>query len=392
MKILFLDQSGELGGAELCLLDIAKSYRDSCLIALFTDGPFRKALEQQQISTKILATQAIQVRKQGNWLQGAKSLNQLLPLILKTANLSRNYDLIYANTQKALVVGALASQLSRRPLVYHLHDILSPDHFSSTNRWLAVTLANRFAAQVFATSEASRTAFIEAGGDKSRVSVVYNGFEPALYEQQTDSNALKQQLGLEGRFLVGHFSRFSPWKGQHILIEALTYCPEDVTALLVGDALYGEQAYVQQIQAQVARLGLQERVRFLGFRSDVVPLMHSCDLIAHTSTAPEPFGRVVAEAMLCGKPVVAAQGGGMTELIEHDQTGWLVSPNQPQQLAAIIAACRDDPEQAHAVAHQAQQQASQKFNLTKVQQQISSLLEQTNRQVNAFAHQPSIVK
>lgn len=392
MKILFLDQSGELGGAELCLLDIAKSYRDSCLVALFTDGPFKKVLEQHQISTEILATQAIQVRKQGSWLQGAKSLNQLLPLILKTANLSRNYDLIYANTQKALVVGALASQLSRRPLVYHLHDILSPDHFSSTNRWLAITLANRFAAQVFATSEASQTAFVEAGGDKNRVSVVYNGFEPALYEQQPDSNALKQQLGLEGRFLVGHFSRFSPWKGQHILIEALTYCPEDVTALLVGDALYGEQAYVQQIQAQVATLGLQERVRFLGFRSDVVPLMHSCDLIAHTSTAPEPFGRVVAEAMLCGKPVVAAQGGGMTEVIEHGQTGWLVSPNQPQQLAAAIVTCRDDPERAKAMAHQAQQQASQKFNLTKVQQQISSLLEQIDRQENAFAHQPSIVK
>lgn len=392
MKILFLDQSGELGGAELCLLDIAKSYRDSCLVALFTDGPFKKVLEQHQISTEILATQAIQVRKQGSWLQGAKSLNQLLPLILKTANLSRNYDLIYVNTQKALVVGALASQLSRRPLVYHLHDILSPDHFSSTNRWLAITLANRFAAQVFATSEASQTAFVEAGGDKNRVSVVYNGFEPALYEQQPDSNALKQQLGLEGRFLVGHFSRFSPWKGQHILIEALTYCPEDVTALLVGDALYGEQAYVQQIQAQVATLGLQERVRFLGFRSDVVPLMHSCDLIAHTSTAPEPFGRVVAEAMLCGKPVVAAQGGGMTEVIEHGQTGWLVSPNQPQQLAAAIVICRDDPERAKAMAHQAQQQASQKFNLTKVQQQISSLLEQIDRQENAFAHQPSIVK
>ena len=56
MKILFLDQSGKPGGAELCLLDIAKAYRDRCLVCLFSDGAFRTMLEEEQIPVKVLAT------------------------------------------------------------------------------------------------------------------------------------------------------------------------------------------------------------------------------------------------------------------------------------------------------------------------------------------------
>src|SRR6476646_6449847 len=159
MKILFLDQSGKPGGAELCLLDSAKPYRDRCLVALLADGPFRDLLEQQQIPVQVLSSVGIQVRKDSSWRQGLGSVTQLLPLITKVVQLSRNYDLIYANTQKALVVGALAALISRRPLVYHLHDILSPDHFSSMNRRIAVTLANRCASLVIDNSEASKAEF-----------------------------------------------------------------------------------------------------------------------------------------------------------------------------------------------------------------------------------------
>ena len=376
MNILFLDQSGNLGGAELCLLDIAKPYRDRSLVALLSDGPFRQLLEQHQIPVQVLAARPLSVRKQSSWIKGVGSLAQLMPLVAKVVQLSRDYDLIYANTQKALVVGAIASWVSRRPLVYHLHDILSADHFSRSNRRLAVTLANR-AALVIANSKASQIAFVEAGGRAEITQVVYNGFEPENYQDGTAAESLKQQLGLDGHFVVGHFSRLSPWKGQHILLSALSECPEDVIGLFVGDALFGEHEYVQQLQAQVAALGLQSRVRFLGFRSDVVALMSACDLVAHTSTAPEPFGRVIVEAMLCGRPVVAAQAGGATELIDSGSNGWLIPPENPQQLAAVIKACRAQPEQTQAIAHQAQIQASQRFHLHTINQQIAQLLHWT---------------
>lgn len=380
MKILFLDQSGQLGGAELCLTEIAKSYRDRCLVGLLADGPFRSSLEQHQIPVQVLIDRPLQVRKESGWIQGLSSLGQLLPLIAKVAHLSRDFDLIYANTQKAMVVGALASLISRRPLVYHLHDILSHDHFSSANLHLAVTLANRFAALVLATSEAAKQAFISAGGQPDRVEVVYNGFDPQAYQcDRSQVERIRQNLGLQGKFVVGHFSRLSPWKGQHVLIEALKSCPPDVTAILVGDALYGEQAYGESLQAQVNELGLSQRVQFLGFRSDVVPLMHACDAIVHSSTAPEPFGRVIAEAMLCGRPVIAAQAGGALELVQPGQTGWLVPPADPEKLAAAIQFCHQQSDWVKEVADQAQRFAKQQFNHGTIHQQIAQFLDRLIR-------------
>ncbi|AFY87793.1 glycosyl transferase group 1 [Chroococcidiopsis thermalis PCC 7203] len=373
MKILFLDQSGKPGGAELCLLDIVKPYRDRCLVGLFADGGFKDLLQQHEIPVQVLTGRSLQVSKDSGLLQGASSLGQLLPLITRVAKIAREYDIIYANTQKALVVGAIASLLSRRPLVYHLHDILSTEHFSRTNLRLAVTLANR-ASLVIANSQASQKAFLAAGGNPKLVRVVYNGFAPQLYRQENSVAQTRQELGLEGKFVVGHFSRLAPWKGQHVLLEALTQCPPEVTAIFVGDALFGEQDYKQQLHQQVAELGLEQRVQFLGFRSDVVSLMAACDLVAHTSIAAEPFGRVIVEAMLCGRPVVASQAGGAVELVETGKTGWLVPPGDAQKLAEIINTCRQQSEMASAIAHQAQISASQRFELNEINRQIERLL------------------
>jgi glycosyltransferase involved in cell wall biosynthesis len=376
MKILFLDQSGKPGGAELCLIDIAKSYGDSSLVGLFADGDFRTLLQQNQIPVEVFTTQSIKVRKQSNILQALGSLKQLTPLINTVIQRAKKYDLIYANTQKALVVGAIASFFARRPLVYHLHDILSLEHFSRTNLRVAITLANRFASLVIANSQASKKAFIQAGGYAELVEVVYNGF--ALPTYQTCANEiqqLRQQLGLEDKFVVGHFSRLAPWKGQHILISALARCPSNVTAILVGDALFGEQDYVKQLHQQVTALGLENRVKFVGFRADIPQLMTACDLVAHTSTAPEPFGRVIIEGMLCGKPVVAAKAGGAMELVTAGINGFLTTPGNISELAEVIITCLQEPEKTTTIAHNARTFASQNFDVKITNQQIEQLLQ-----------------
>lgn len=287
---------------------------------------------------------------------------------------AREYDLIYANTQKALVVGAIASLLSGRPLIYHLHDILSPEHFSQTNRRIAVTAANR-ASLVIANSQASKTAFIEAGGRADITTVIYNGFDPKNYKIDASIiHQTRQQLGLEDKFVVGHFSRLAPWKGQHILIEALIQCPQQVTAILVGDALFGEQEYVQKLYQQITALGLENRVKILGFRSEIPQLMSACDLVAHTSTAAEPFGRVIVEAMLCGKPVIAAKVGWCDQLVEHGINGFFSTPGEPQELAQIITTCLQEPEKTAMIANHAQTTASQRFDVKNINQQIAQQL------------------
>jgi len=386
MKILFLDQSGKLGGAELCLADIAQHFGQTSLVGVFAEGTFPDYLRQLPVPVKVLANQALQVQKASGLLAGLKSLNRLLPLVAGVTQLSKSYDLIYANTQKALVVGAIASFLSGRPLVYHLHDIVSPDHFSATNRRIIVTLANR-AALVIANSQASRDALVQAGGRADRIHVVYNGFRLETYANGDDtgsaqvSQRLRQALtsalpNHPSPFIVGHFSRLSPWKGQHVLLEALRHCPDHVVAILVGDALFGEQDYAQQLHQQVEALNLHHRVQFLGFRSDIPQLMAACDLVAHTSTAPEPFGRVIVEAMLCGTPVVAAAAGGAVELVEHGITGWLSPPGDAQKLADIIHFVCTQPDGSGAIAQTAQRQAQERFNLIHTNQQIWNLLYQ----------------
>ncbi|MEG3435929.1 glycosyltransferase [Pannus brasiliensis CCIBt3594] len=380
MKILFLDQSGQLGGAELCLADLAAFYGDRCSVGLLADGTFRTFLEHRGIAVRVLHDRPIAVRKDSGWLRGITGGLSLLPTFLKTARLAQKHDLLYANTPKALIAGSIAASLARRPLIYHLHDILSAEHFSPANRAAIVALANRFASLVIANSRATETAFREAGGKVDRVAVVYNGFDPGRYEvPDAEITRLRREIAPDGQFIVGHFSRLSPWKGQDVLLDALARCPEETIALFIGSALFGEDEYVNRLHERVSRLGLEKRVKFLGFREDIPRLMAICDLIAHTSTAPEPFGRVIVEGMLAGRPVVAAAAGGAIELVQHDETGWLVPPRDPEKLAETISLCYHRPDLAGAIARRARVHASRQFDRTAINRQIDRLLDRVSR-------------
>jgi glycosyltransferase involved in cell wall biosynthesis len=370
MRILFLNHSGKMGGAELSLLDLAKDHQQTGRVALFQDGPFRQALAAAQIPVTVLSQdKPIEVGRDSTAWQSLTQTGKLLCLAQRAAALGRDYDVLYANTLKALVIGALATVLCWKPLVYHLRDILSEEHFSRSNLRMAVFLSNYFTRHVIANSEATRQAFIKAGGRSHKISVIYNGFQPEDYQRPPEEiAALRSSLGITAEnYVVGHFSRLSPWKGQHILIDALAHCPKNTVVLLVGEALFGEGDYVAKIKQQVEDLGLGDRVKFLGFRSDVPSLMAACDLVTHTSTAPEPFGRVIVEAMLCGTPVIAAAAGGATELVESGKTGWLTPPGDRTALADQINWCHSHPEMTEQVENIALSMASKQFHLRTTQ-------------------------
>jgi glycosyltransferase involved in cell wall biosynthesis len=372
MTILFLDQSGKLGGAELCLLDIAETYRSDCHVALLADGPFRLALEQRQIPVSLLYDRPIAVYKDSSWLGQLAGASQLLPAIRRTLALAKDCDLIYANTAKALVVGAIAAAIYNRPLVYHLHDILSADHFSPSNLRLLLTLANR-ADLVIANSIAARDAYRGIGG-QSPCEVVYNGFDLNVPVPSSQVIADRRaQVGVTDGFLVGHFSRLSPWKGQDVLIEALRDCPSNVQVILVGAALFGEDRYAAELQAQIDRHGLRDRVHFLGFQADVPGWMAACDMVVHSSKAPEPFGRVIVEAMLCRRPIAAAAAGGALEILD-ERCGWLTEPGNSAALAAAIDDAYHHPDKRQQLADRAYHQARSRFGLDHIRAQTQALL------------------
>jgi glycosyltransferase involved in cell wall biosynthesis len=386
-RILFLDHVGVLGGAELSLLDVARHFAGASRVALFEDGPFRRRLEEAGVGVDVLAApdSVKKVSREGGKGGDLRSLPGVMALAWRVARRAREFDVVYANSQKSFVVGSVAARLARKPMIWHLRDLLTGDHFSASHRRLAVTLGNALATRVIANSEATAQAFVESGGRAGKVRVVYNGFDPAPFEAVTpeEAAAARAEIGLGDAPTVGVFSRLSPWKGQHVLLDALTRAP-GLHAVLVGGALFGdEERYAASLHEKVVASGLSDRVHFLGFRRDVPRLLHAVDVVAHTSVAPEPFGRVVVEGMLAGKPVVATRAGGVLEIVEDGVTGRLVPPGDAETLAGTLRALFADPAQTAAMAAAAREAARRRFSR-------ETMLEGVERQINEVAGFPVV--
>ena len=372
-RILFVDHSGVMGGAEFSLLDIARHVDATGRVVLFEPGPFRDRLAAENIDVEILdAPQALlDVSRSGTLLDDLRAVPGVARLAWTLGRRARDVDVLYANSQKAMVVAALASAWTRRPLIWHLRDLLTDDHFSALHRRLVTRVANTFATRVIANSHATADAFSASGGT-APVSVVWNGIDPAPFEAAHPSDAARtrRELGVTDAPLIGVFSRLARWKGQHVLLQALRRLPE-AHALVVGDALFpDDNAYKVELKAQIQRLGLAPRVHFLGFRDDVPRLMTAVDVVAHTSVAPEPFGRVVVEGMLAQRPVVATNTGGVPEIIDDSRTGWLVPPADPDALADALSEVLAHPEEARTIAQAGHAAALEHFTAAAMVQQV----------------------
>ena len=341
LRVLAVDQSGVLGGAELSLLEIVKALRARMDVVLFDDGPFRAALDRAGVPVTVLDAGATRdMRKQGASPPLGRALKSVWALVRATAARARNNDVIYANTQRSMVVGVLAGKLARKPVVWHLRDIVSAEHFGSRQLAVIKWCARFGLAHVIANSGASARAFTQLtkfGDDK--IDVVFNGIASAPFDalRHTPQAALRARLNLPREaFLVGSFSRLARWKGQHVLLEALTLNAQ-LHAVFVGSALFGEDAYEAELRAFVVEHGLAERVHFLGFQHDIAACMCAMDVVAHTSITPEPFGRVIVEGMLARRPVVAARAGGVTEIVHDGENGMLCEPGDARVLAQTLA-------------------------------------------------------
>ena len=368
-RILFVSYTAVLGGGELCLLDFAHAYRETSQVLLLTDGVLKKRLEYLEVKVEVCqASRSLANVKVSSGLASLKSIGDLWRLGKLVAQRSKAFDLIHANNQKGFVVSAIAKLFGGAPVVWHLHDILTADIFSSTNRRIAVTLANWFATRVIVNSKATGEAFVAAGGKRELLRIVYNGFDGEVFDRIASDRAqsLRSELGIPSdRHLVGMFSRLSYWKGQHILLEAASKLP-DVQVLLVGDALFGEAEYTEKLKNIAAQPSLQGRVHWLGFRQDIPELMKACDAIAHCSTAPEPFGRVIVEAQLAKRPAIATIGGGTSEIIENGITGLLIPPNDSQLLADAMQQIFSDRAATQKMVETAYAQAKTKFSIPSV--------------------------
>jgi glycosyltransferase involved in cell wall biosynthesis len=369
-KILFVDYTAELGGGQLCLADIAIHLRNRCEVFLFESGPFQELLEKEGVVVRVPKrdTAALSVRKKSSWFSYLSSIPVLLSLVVSLARVASNFDLLYANTAKAVMVAVPVALLLRKPLLVHLHDIIGPEHFNRLNSWLFVSGAD-LAKGIVANSDASAAAYRKAGGKNRNLEIVPNGFAVERFgaDVAAQSRMLRMALGGGDKPLVGLFGRIAAWKGQKVLIEALKQLP-NVDGLIVGDALFTEadQQYKREVFALAEKLGVSSQVQFEGFQTDILPYLKAVDVVVHCSTSPEPFGRVIVEAQLAGKPVIATKGGGPSEIIEDRVTGILVSPNNSAELAGAIQELLENRRWAEQLAASGRQAAIGRFGLDSV--------------------------
>jgi glycosyltransferase involved in cell wall biosynthesis len=379
MRVLAVDQSGVLGGAELSLLEVMKNMRGTNETVLFDDGPFRIALEAVGLKVDVLDGAALGgLSKDGGMKRpGAGMIGGVMGLVRATLEKSRNSDVIYVNTQRAMVVGAIAGLISRRPVVWHLRDIVSPEHFGKTQLTIIKWCTKLMLERVIANSTASAVALTALTRLKEeRLDVVFNGIsaEPFTELESVAQHELRARFSLpQDAFLVGSFSRLARWKGQHILLEALLEAPE-MHAVLVGAALFGEDAYEAELRAYVLEHGLADRVHFLGFQHDIAACMKAVDVVAHTSISPEPFGRVIIEGMLAKRPIVAARAGGVTDIVEDRENGILCTPGDVAALAGALGELSADAGLRRRLVEQGYANAISRFGTERYVESVEKIL------------------
>lgn len=364
-----------MSGAELVLRDAVRPWSGSTAF-LFEDGALADALGGAGLAIRLArrGTGLSGLRRDASVLTALPKLGRLAGLALEIARAARTCDVVYANSQKAFLLAAIPARLVGRPVIWHLHDILDGAHFGRAQRIVQARLANLCAARVVVPSRAAADAFIRAGGRAARVTVVPNGLD--LDRDPRSPGALRADLGLPAGPLVGVFSRLAPWKGQDVVIEALARVP-DVRCIVVGAALFGEDAYAARLHALAAERGVADRVLFLGQRSDVPLLMQAVDAVVHSSVDPEPFGRTLVEAMLAGVPVIATDTGASAEILDGGEAGTLVPPRRPDRLAGALAQLLADPEAFAPRTRLARDRALARYGAAGMQQALAALILET---------------
>jgi glycosyltransferase involved in cell wall biosynthesis len=311
------------------------------------------------------------LRKGRHWL---RLTFEEAPTILPLVRLLRRVrpDVVHlGNGVRANYDGVLACLLTRTPCVCHIKGF---EKYSARERWIAP----RIDALVFMTRalEEYCRQYQICG---RRMQVVYDAVDEAAFAPRRLPAAVRAELGVKnGAPCLGVVGNIQEWKGQTVLVEAMARVVAAVPTargFIIGGVHRAGIAYKQQLDERIRALQLDGAVSVTGFRTDVADVMNALDVVVHTSVRPEPFGRVILEAMLLAKPVVATAAGGVPELIRDGETGFLTPPGDPEHLAARLISLLQDPVLRRRVGERAQAEARQQFSLSKHVDEMSAIYE-----------------
>lgn len=228
------------------------------------------------------------------------------------------------------------------PVVYWMHDAASGTH------WVERMAGRLRPALVLANSRYTALTMGRLFGPPApRMEVLHCPVEaPESMDRSRVRAEVRAELGTDaGAVVLVVASRFERWKGHTLLLDAVGRLRdrEDWLVWVAGGVQRPhEQVYLDELKEQAERLGISERVRWLGHRSDVRRVLAAADLHCQPNTGPEPFGIVFVEALYAGLPVVSTRMGGAAEIV-NENCGVLVDPDDPDALAGALRALLEDP-------------------------------------------------
>jgi glycosyltransferase involved in cell wall biosynthesis len=185
--------------------------------------------------------------------------------------------------------------------------------------------------------------------------------------------AMREEV-TEAPFRVAVLGRIADWKGQDVLIRALAepaLAEIGAQAVIAGDAYPGEPA--PDIRALADQLGVSDRVELTGFTPNPEQILASVDAVAVPSTRPDPLPNSAIEALAAGVPVVAANHGGLPEIVRDGVTGLLVPPRDANALAGALRTLADDSALRSRMSEAATADARERFSLERMLDEIESV-------------------
>jgi glycosyltransferase involved in cell wall biosynthesis len=242
--------------------------------------------------------------------------------------------------------GAAALALSI-PSAWWVNDILSSDFFGWPVRRAFVSRARRLQPHLAAVSEFGRAALLKEGVPASAVRTVHNGIPLDRYQRDAKRPLRAFLKVAEDVPLVGIVGRLTPWKGQDIFLRIAQQWAQQGRPghfAIIGGAFNEDAPFEAHLHDFVRLHGLTDRVHFVPFQPNIVSTISSLDALIHASTKPEPFGRVLIEAMAVGVPVIGARAGGVPEIITDDVDGALVPAGDVAGYVRTLTRLFSDPE------------------------------------------------
>ena len=184
------------------------------------------------------------------------------------------------------------------------------------------------------------------------------------------------------KIVIGLVGRINRWKGQKLLLEAfniLLKSNTNIKLVFLGSPPENQEIFLTELEDKIKAFGLENDVEIIPFQKEIWKFWDSVDIAVVPSTEPEPFGMVAIEAMLCKKPVVASNHGGLTEIVLHNQTGFLFEPNNENQLAEYLQKLIDSSDLRGDFGQKGHQRVLEHFSIDKHVQKFEQIFEEILR-------------